>query len=58
MDFRLMFFVAIFSYLALAVYLSIVALSEDTIKRHKVLIAFTAFLCSVYAMGYYFEKTC
>jgi hypothetical protein len=56
MNFPLIFFVSLFSYLSLSVYLLIVALSEEPIKRYKVLIAFTAFMASLYALGYYFEK--
>jgi ABC-type proline/glycine betaine transport system permease subunit len=50
------FFVALFSYLMLAVYLSVIALSEEPIKRHKVLLAFTAFMASIYSLCYYFER--
>jgi hypothetical protein len=55
MDFQLIFFLAILSYVILSIYLIIVALSEDPISRHKVVIGFSSLLFSLYEMGYYFE---
>jgi hypothetical protein len=55
MDFLMVFFVAMLSYLLLSIYLVIVALSEQPIRQYKVLISFSAFLFSLYALVYYFE---
>ena len=51
----MMFFIALLGYLILSLYLVIIALSEEPIKRHKVLISFCGLLLSIYALAYYFE---